>query len=309
MTIDTHIDQFFGMDIENFDAEQGIKNSQIAIKISSDDDNYDDTGLFQQQMAKLLSDSKLPEVQALIVGAWPEAYDESAQVYIDMLLANADKLENIKALFIGEMTYEENEISWIVQGDYARVWSAFPALTHMQIRGGQSLTLSLGEQSALKTLIVESGGLPASVVNEVATCQMPELTHLELWLGTEDYGWDGNIDTVLPLLSATKFPKLTHLAIKNSEIQSEILSAVLDSDILSQLTHINMSMGILTDADAQLLLDNKAKLADKIIDVSQNYLSDVMVLRLKENLNVITDDQGEVESYDGEDYYYVSVAE
>ncbi len=43
---------------------------------------------------------------------------------------------------------------------------------------------------SLVALTIESGGLPAAVVREVASAHLPALEHLELWLGEENYGGD-----------------------------------------------------------------------------------------------------------------------
>ncbi len=95
---------------------------------------------------------------------------------------------------------------------------------------------------------------------------------------------DGSISTVRPLLSQSRFPRLKHLGLKNSEIQDDIVSAILNSDLLEQL-------------------------AGKQLDVSENYLSDEMVAQLEaSSLNVNTSEQKEDEDED-EEWRYVSVSE
>ena len=56
----------------------------------------------------------------------------------------ADRLTGLTALFLGEMTCEENEISWIQQGDVTPLLRAFPRLEVLRVRGGEGLELQPG---------------------------------------------------------------------------------------------------------------------------------------------------------------------
>ena len=53
-------------------------------------------------------------------------------------------------------------------------------------------------------LIVESGGLHGEVLRQLAAADLPALTHLELWLGDDAYGWDGAVGDVEPFLTAAR---------------------------------------------------------------------------------------------------------
>lgn len=305
--IDDAIDNFYNKEIEQYNSKEGIQDSNKAIRLAVDYETAKTGVTMISVLEKLIMDSKATGIEALILGVWEEAWEISAQPFIDFIAENSKILRNLKALFIGEMSAEENEISWIIQGNYQSIWKAYPNLELLQIRGGTSLNLGKIKHHNLKTLIIESGGLGKAVLNELAKGDLPELSHLELWLGSDEYGWDGTLDDVTPLLSKKKYPKLTHCAIMNSQIQGEIATAVFTSDLLESLKHIDLSMGVMVDKDVEQIFELKDKLVGKFIDVTENYLSEEMIKRLHQlDLNIDAADQDDEEDDDG---FYVSVSE
>eukprot|EP01032_Pedospumella_encystans_P024979 gene24980-28238_t len=76
------------------------------------------------------------------------------------------------------MTFEECEISWIIQGDYTPLLAAFPQLEALRIRGGTDLVIEPFTHQALRSFTIESGGLPAEVAESLASSSMPRLAHL-----------------------------------------------------------------------------------------------------------------------------------
>ncbi|MCJ8273712.1 MAG: hypothetical protein MJK04_30480, partial [Psychrosphaera sp.] len=215
-----------------------------------------------------------------------------------------------KALFVGEMVCEENEVSWILHGSYQGLWSAYPQLTHLQIRGASELVLGNINHQNLQTLIIESGGLSSKNLSQVANATLPALTRLDLWLGDEGYGWDGSVEDIKPMTSKANFPGLTHLALCNSEIQDEVTRALCEGDIVSQLITLDLSKGVMSDVGGQLILDNAVKLANVELDLTDNFLSDEMSDKLAASgLNANVNDQEEPDEDDGEICRYVSVSE
>ena len=65
----------------------------------------------------------------------------SREVVADLLVDAKDRLNRLKGLFIGDITYEECEISWIIQSDVSPVLTAYPELELFRVRGGQDLSL------------------------------------------------------------------------------------------------------------------------------------------------------------------------
>ncbi len=152
------------------------------------------------------------QTTGLVIGRW--WHDTVDPGDIDVVLASIinarEKLPLLKALFVGDFTYEEWEISWIIQGDYAPVLAAYPQLEYLVIRGGSGLSFGSVQHQQLKGLIIQTGGLAAQVVRDVAAADFPALEHLELWLGSDYYGGDSTVADLQPILHGQGFPSLTH---------------------------------------------------------------------------------------------------
>src|SRR5262249_2977768 len=124
--------------------------------------------------------------------------------------------------------------------------------------GGNNLSFGNIQHDHLKELVVQAGGLPPSVIHEVGAAKLPNLEHLELWLGEPNYGGDATAEDIAPLLKPNVFPKLRYLGLKNSEIQDEIAGVIAMAPVLNQLEVLDLSMGTLSDAGAKALLGSPA---------------------------------------------------
>jgi len=110
---------------------------------------------------------------------------------------------------------------------------------------------------------------------------LPELTHLELWLGTENYGATSTAEDCVPLLSAELFPKLRYLGLRDSEIQDDIAIVVAKSPFLCQLETLDLSMGTLSDFGAEVLLESLFIPKLKKLDLHHHYCSNEMMALLR----------------------------
>ncbi|GAA4484157.1 STM4015 family protein [Rhodococcus olei] len=254
-------------------------------------------------------------VQAIVVGGWSEPYDTSSADIVAALTAAAGELSALRSLFIGDMTFEDCEISWIVQSDVTGLLSAFPQLTHLGVRGGTQLALHPVRHENLRSLVIESGGLPADVVRAVAASDLPGLTDLELWLGTEEYGGDSSAEDLAPILSGEKFPRLTRLALSNSDHQDAIAAAVAAAPIVPQLHTLDLSKGVLLDTGAEALLAGQSLTHLESLDLHHNYLSDGMRERMRAALEPsgvrldLEAGNADEDEYDGTVYRSVAVGE
>jgi hypothetical protein len=254
-------------------------------------------------------------VQAIVVGGWSDPYEESSAPVVEALVAAAGELPALRALFLGDMTSEDCEISWIVQSDVTALLTAFPRLERLAVRGGNQLALTPVRHENLRSLVIETGGLPADVVRAVATSDLPALTDLELWLGTEEYGADSSVEDLAPILSGEKFPRLTRLALSNSDHQDAIAAAVATAAILPQLRALDLSKGVLMDTGAEALLDGQPLTHLESLDLHHNYLSDGMRVRLRAALEPsgvrldLDAGNADEDDYDGTIYRSVAVSE
>ncbi|MBD5089959.1 MAG: cytoplasmic protein, partial [Clostridiales bacterium] len=154
----------------------------------------------------------------------------------------------------------------------------------------------------LQSLEIICGGLPKEVIQSVRDANLPALKSLTLYIGVENYGFDGSIKDIEELLEKSDFPALENLAIVDSEIQDEICKAVLDSKYMKQINRLELSMGSLTDKGGQLLLDKLPEFPNvECLDVHYHYLSDEMMKKLEAlPIEVDTDEQNEPDEWDDE---------
>lgn len=229
----------------------------------------------------ILADPDFAGLDYLVIGSWGSAYEDGCQEILDGIVEHADQFSHITKLFIGNMDYEECEVSWIIQGDYSRLWAAMPQLKELTIMGSTDLTLGQIDHENLESLEIICGGLPEHVIQSVQDAHLPSLKKLMLYLGVEDYGFDGNADTVRTLLDKADFPSLEYLGLADSEIQDEVAEIAVNSHFMDQLGTLDLSMGTLTDKGGALLLEKLPYYGNlKKLDLHYHYLSEEMEQKL-----------------------------
>ncbi|WP_331449676.1 STM4015 family protein [Streptomyces prasinus] len=313
-----HLKELYGLPVFHFPEASGTaadlpRPGTVAWRIATE--VYDAEETWEEVFARFCAAVDTTEVRALVVGAWQDAYESSSSKVMEALLAARGRLPALRALFLGDMTSEEAEISWITQGDVSPLLAGFPALEEFGVRGSQGLRFPALRHDALRALALESGGLPADVVRGVGASELPALEHLDLWLGTSWYGADSEAADLAPILSGDRFPNLRHLALRNSEIQDEVAAAVASAPVVARLDVLDLSMGTLGDEGAVALLGGQPLTHLKKLDLHHNYLSDPVRQRLTETLVTagveIDLDPGGAEEYEDEGTVerYVSVGE
>ena len=263
---------------------------------------YEEEGKSVKDMvAIILADPEFPSLEEICIGDWGNAYDANCQPILDEIVEKADQFSHIQSLFIGDMSYEDCEVSWIRQGNYSKLWAALPNLRALTVKGSTELELGEIVHEGLEELTVICGGLGNDVIASIQNAKLPNLKKLLLYIGIEDYGFDGNADTIKELLEKADFPKLTYLGITDSEIQDELTAVVLESKFMGQLETLDLSNGTLTDEGGKLLLEAMPKWPNvKKLDLHYHYLSDEMAQSLEElPLTVDVDEQNEPDDYDG----------
>ncbi len=262
-----------------------------------------------EQFDDFLQDPASAETPAIIFGLFGE-HDSSSEPLVAALVAARQRLPKLKGIFLGDIISEENEISWIQQSDVSPLFQAYPALEHFRVRGGSSLTLGRVRHDKLKSLVIETGGLGVDILADVLASTLPALEHLELWLGDENYGWDGAVADLQPLLEGELFPALKHLGLRDSEIADEIAEAIATAPILSRLETLDLSLGTLGDKGAAALLTSPAIKALRKLDLHHHYMSAAMMARIS-SLGIQVDFSGQEKPdiYKGEENRYVAVSE
>ena len=149
-------------------------------------------------------------------------------------------------------------------------------------------------------------------MESIQKAKLPSLQKLLLYIGVEDYGFDGDLATIQKLLAESDFPNLAYLGLTDSEIQDEITEAVFDSKYIDRITTLDLSMGSLTDKGGQILLDKIPEYPNiKQLELEYHYMSDEMMEKLEAlpGVQVNVEDQQEADDYDGELYFYPMLTE
>lgn len=314
MTINEHLTEFAGRRVVLWEPGEPLPDPAEAFcRLALSWDELDNGGSWSQKLARFLADPASRAVEGLVVGVWGGLIadkDEEAVDIIAALVAARDQLPHLRALFVGDIIVEESEISWIRQGDHAPLLAAYPQLEHFGVRGGDGLTLGALRHDALRTLIVQTGGLPGSVAREVAAAELPNLRHLELWLGSENYGNDTTTDDLAPILAGDRFPALDYLGLRDSERADKVAAAVAVAPVLARIGTLDLSLGTLTDEGAAALLASPAVARLRKLDIHHHFCSDELIAQLAAlPPELDASEQQEVDEYDGEFYRYAAVTE
>ncbi|MGW1819341.1 STM4015 family protein [Streptomyces sp. NPDC002125] len=285
-----------------------------AWRISVDPYSDDRNGPWEEEFAAFLDAVDPSGVEALIIGQWGETYETDSSHPIGLVTAAADRFTSLKAVFVGDLMAEEAEISWIEQSDVTVLLTAFPGLTHLGVRGGTGLLFPPVKHESLRSLTIESGGLPAEALRGVLDSELPALERLDLWLGVSAYGGDVVLPDLAPLLAGTRFPRLHHLGLRNSELQNEIAVAIGAAPVVAQLRTLDLSNGTLGDEGAAALLEGQPLTHLTSLDLHHHFMTAPMESRLAEALRpygVSVDLSGRNEPWGGRgiEGRYTAVAE
>lgn len=293
-------DEFHGSGVAGDPSAPG----DVAWRIGTWFDGPDFAGVFQ----KFLDEVETAGVTHLLLGYWGADYDSGAADPVSLLVEAAGRLPALRALFVGDIVMEEAEISWIEQSDITRLFGAFPGLEHLEVRGGEGLVLRPVRSQALKTLRFETGGLPAAVVRAVGESDLPALEHLDLWLGTDNYGGDATPADLVGVLGGERLPALRHLGLEDAEIADEVAAAVAAAPIVARLTSLSLAMGALTDRGAEALLSGQPLTHLRRLDLHHHFLTDATMERVRAALPGVEVDLEQQEQPEG-DWFYIAVSE
>ncbi|MGI5164062.1 STM4015 family protein [Spirillospora sp. CA-253888] len=303
MTVNEHLLAYAGLPVITFgpdgadDLEQELSApGEHAWRVATEFEGEE----FGELFGRFLDTVDTGQVTALVIGYWGASYDDGAADPVEVLVAAADRLPRLRALFLGDIVMEESEISWIEHSDITPLFTAFPGLERFDVRGSQDLRLEPVKSTALRKLRFESGGLPGHIVRAVAASELPNLEHLDLWLGTDNYGGDATVADLAPILSGERLPALRHLGLEDAEIQDEIAEAVAGAPVVARLESLALGMGVLTDRGAEALLAGQPLTHLRELDLGYHYLSEAMVERVRAALPGVRVDLDDRQEPDGE---------
>ena len=119
------------------------------------------------------------------------------------------------------------------------------------------------------------------MVRAVAGSEFPELTDLELYLGTSEYFGGSEVADLAGILEGTAFPKLRYLGLRNAENSDEIAAAVAHAPVVARLEVLDLSLGSLGDEGAAALLAGQPLTHLKKLDLHHHFISEPMQDRLR----------------------------
>lgn len=298
MTISAHVETFAGKPAKDYDSGKKITIANV-YRLALD---YGADKSFPELLDEFLTTYGKSGPDALIVGSWGESQQGGAEM-IHALVGAKDRMPNLKALFIGDITFEECEMSWINYGDVSELLPAYPELAEFRIRGTNSLDFGDVSHANLKSLAVESGGMASELIEQILGFDLPNLAHLELWLGDSGYGGIEDVEVLQPLLDGKPFPKLKSLGLRNSRIADDVAKAVAKSKLLDRLQMLDLSLGNMGDDGAKALLAQPKIKSLLSLDLHHHYFSDKTIAKL-EALGIPVDlSEAEDSDTDPEDRY------
>ncbi|MDZ8105312.1 MAG: HEAT repeat domain-containing protein [Nostoc sp. DedQUE12a] len=271
--------EFYSREVESYDPNIGLQNPAEKAYVIDDD------------VITFLREPKVNKVEALIFRGYYDLWR----------ILSPEIIKNIKALFYGPYDIDY-QISWTAIQDISLILKVFPNLEMLLVRGGDERYTYSGpwekfislRHEHLKVLIVETGGLGRDKIAQILSLELPALEHLELWLGSEEYGGNSSIDDLMPILSGDLFPKLTYLGLRNSEYANNIAAAIINSPVINKIKVLDLSLGDLGDEGAEALLNCPAVNQLDILNISNSCLTEEMVERLKLlDVEVIADTEKE----------------
>lgn len=302
--IANNVGTFIGKRVADYDQEKPAK-TDVVYRFRSDWE----TNEVIPNLEHFLASEAAPEASALVIGAWHGDDSEcTPEAVVQLLATRKARLPNLAAIYVGDITSEENEISWIKQCDLSPLLTAFPKLQLLRARGGQSLELSSLKHKALRGLALETGGMDVGVIRSICMSDLPELEFLELWLGTDEYGGNSTVADLQPLLSGKLFPKLKYLGLRNCQHVDDVAGVVVNSPLMERIETLDLSLGVLTDEGAKALLKLPASSTVKRLNLHFNYLSAEMVRQLKA-LPLSVDVSKPSDMEDDEEWRFVAVGE
>jgi hypothetical protein len=326
MAISEHVKSFSGLPVRTYDPKAKSRaKAPCAYRLGGREViKSEDYGGGEYEFAELLdrflADHGGKGLTALVIGAWDYEQmveglgERGGSDVVEALVANRARMPDLRALFFGDITFEECEISWLNPGDLSPLLPAFPKLEEFRVRGAGGLTFGKLKHDRLKSFAVESGGLPERLLRELWEAGLPKLERLELWLGSPGYGGIDNPAPLEPLLSGKVFKKLKYLGLRDSEIADQVAKAAAESPLLARLHELDLSLGNLGDVGAEALLGSAAVRKLKRLDLHHHFISEPFAAELKKlSVEVDLSDAKQPEFYTHNDtthvYRFIAAAE
>lgn len=279
MTIGSHLKEFYGKPVKEYVHGKPFDVRTTAPRLSLDWEGYENKKKWADLLEEFLLAQDATQTTHLIVGA-AEGFegDMMSSMTLPALIANKDKLTNLEALFIGDITFEECELSWINEGNFSDLWENFPDLKALGIRGYPGV-LGKIDMPNLEYFTIQCSGMNKQNALEIQAANLPKINRLELWIGTDHYGGSTKVDDWQPILSGSIFPSLKHLGLMNCDFVDDIAKALEGSAIIDRLTSLDLSMGNMSDEGGVAIYTTEKVRNLESLNLSHHFMTDWMIGR------------------------------
>ncbi len=229
-------------------------------------------GFIERALVTGIDDLSLEEVLEMLLGAPTARFLSQLELglsdsaghdndYADAIarIGESSGAHLLRTVLLGSFDDEQAQMSWAPWGDVSALWATCPSLVEVRLRGASG---PMGDVRAeqLESLTVETGGLSQEALESIARAKLPRLKHLEVWFGDSGYGGECELSDAERLL-ARKDPHLISLGLKNAEFTHTLLPILAKWKRLRQLEVLDLSLGVLTDEDVDVLLEKKEAFA------------------------------------------------
>jgi hypothetical protein len=258
-----------------------------------------------------LSRPNLYKCNELCLESWTNIYENGPEQVMRVLIRNKDKLQHLKSLIISDI--DELQVSWIRLCDMTPILHALPNLWKFKVYGSDRLEFTPFSHKNLLSITLFNGGLSADVVRNILDSDLPNLTHLELWLGDQNYGAscpERFLDALSKLFCDPEcLPRLEYLGLKNYDDIDKLVVDVVKSNIVKRISELDLSMGALGNDGASELLNIQSPTL-KIVHLAHHFINDHDLLLQLVQLPFCVKGLDEAEKlYFSDDERYVSVSE
>jgi hypothetical protein len=131
--------------------------------------------------------------------------------------------------------------------------SALPGLEELAVQANQ-IDAGYGPLASpgLRRLVLRAESLSPDFLAALGQSAFPALETLELWPGDCAFGWGGEPEALVPLLSAAGLPSLRCFTLY-SDLGDGQIPLLAEAGILPRLSRLDLSFGTLSDAGAEAL--------------------------------------------------------
>lgn len=222
---------------------------------------------FVEGLRALLSHPSARFLHALTIGTPPE----NAWPAVLGVLHEVQSVRPLRMLYLGNsaMDAANPRPAFGPIGDLGELWKRFPHLEIVVLRGGM-MNLGRLELPRLRELTIETSALQRETLLTLGARSWPALERLELWFG--DRRCTCTLNELAPILEAERFPRLTHLGIRNCAFVDRVCHALAHAPLAPQLRMLDLSLGALTDAGVAALIDGKESFGNLVgLDLRWNH--------------------------------------